>query len=274
MGPWLGDDGGIAEEWLAEEAGVPVAALRIEDPELHPAPRRSGPVPGDDHLRPLADDVPAEPDPRPPGELQAEPGRLGDRARDGTREAGRLEDDEEDPGPTGERDQASEPLRDRRRAAAVPPGSARRLPARAPPLGREVHDEEVHRPARDKRAGHRQGLVEGGRLEDDEPFEANPAGDRLDRVQAPGEVHIGDDRAGRLGLRREPEGEGRLPARGVPPDGERGRARDAARSEDRVQRGEPGPDDPIVVRWQARPFRDPGRERDGRERSDDRSVPH
>ncbi len=119
---------------------------------------------------------------------------------------------------------------------------------RAPPSGRQVDDEEVHRASRDERPGHRQGLVQGGRLEDDQPLEADPTGDRLDRVEAPGEVHVGDDRAGGLGLRREPEGEGGLAARGVSPDGQGGRARDPARAEDRVQRGEPGPDDPIVVR--------------------------
>jgi hypothetical protein len=63
VGPWLENDGGIGEERLAEEAGVSTTALRIEDPELCPPPRRAGPVPGDDHLRPLADDVSAEPDP-------------------------------------------------------------------------------------------------------------------------------------------------------------------------------------------------------------------
>ncbi len=117
---------------------------------------------------------------------------------------------------------------------------------------REVQEEEIHRPARDERAGHRQGLVQGGRLEDDEPLEADAAGHRLHRVQAPGEVHVGHDRPGGLGLGGEPQGEGGLAARRVPADRQARRARDAARTQDRVERGEARPDDPLLVeRWVA-----------------------
>jgi hypothetical protein len=113
VGPWSEEGGGVGEEWLAEEAGIPIAALRVEDPEFRPPPRRAGPVPGDDHLRPLADDVAAEPDPRPPGELEPETGGCGDRARDRVRQPRWLEDDEQDVRPSGEGGQSTEPIGDR-----------------------------------------------------------------------------------------------------------------------------------------------------------------
>ena len=149
--PWLEDGGGVGEERLAEEAGVPTATLRVEDPELRPPPRRAGPVPGDDHLRPLADDIPTEPDPGPSGELEAEPGRLRDRARDRSRQARRLEDDEQDVRPTGERGEPTESIRDRRWPSPVArPGSA---PVARPPgaparsAGRSTMRRSTERPA-------------------------------------------------------------------------------------------------------------------------------
>ena len=122
--PWLEDGGGVAEERLAEKAGIPATALRVQDPELRPSPRRAGSVSGDDHLRPLADDVPAEPDPRPLGKLQPEPGRLGDRARDRAGEARWLEDHEEDGGSASQRGELAQPVRDRGRPPAIAPGAS------------------------------------------------------------------------------------------------------------------------------------------------------
>jgi hypothetical protein len=79
VGPFRLDRGGlVAEEVLPAKAGVPIAALRVEDPEGRPPTRRAIPVARDEGLGPLTDDVTPEPDPRPPGELEPEPGRLGD----------------------------------------------------------------------------------------------------------------------------------------------------------------------------------------------------
>ena len=125
----------------------------------------------------------------------------------------------------------------------APPGSAA-----TPPLRGQVDDEEIRRASRHEGPGHGQRLVQGRRLEDHQPFEADPPGHRLHGIEAPGEVHVGDDRAGSLGLRRQPQGEGGLAARDIPPDGQPGPARDTTRTEDRVERGEARPDDPIVVR--------------------------
>ncbi len=239
------------EERIAAEAGVPVATLRVEDPEHRPPARRAEPAPGDHHLRPLADDVPPEPDPRPTGELEAEAGRFAERLAEGRRELRRLQDDEHRAGPTGERPQAVEPIGKRGApiGRAPPPGGAWPPGGRpGSPLGRKVEEQKVDRPALDERPGHRQPVVDRIRREDDEPFEADPAGDRLDRIEAPGEIEIGDDRAARLGLGGEAKGERRLAARQVTPDGDARVVREAARPEDRVERGEAGPDDPAVAR--------------------------
>lgn len=255
-----------------EEAGIPPAALRVEDPELDPLPRWTCPVAGDDHLGPLADDIPAEADPGPSSKFQAKTGRLGDGGRDPAGQPRRLEDHEQDVRPAGERSEPSEPIRDRGWTPAIAPGPARTGSARG--VGavratrcRQVHDEHVHRATRHERAGHRQRLVERCRFEDDQPFEADPAGDRLDRIEASGEVHVGHDRARRLRSGSQPQGEGRLAAGGVPPDGERGRARDPTLAEDGVQRGEAGGDDPIVLDDPSRLWVRSVRERDRGERA-------
>jgi len=79
VGPFGLDRGGlIDEEVVTAEAGIAFATLRVEDPEGGPPPRRAVAVAGDERLGPLAHDVASEADPRPPGELQADPGRLGD----------------------------------------------------------------------------------------------------------------------------------------------------------------------------------------------------
>jgi hypothetical protein len=60
-GGWIGDL--VEEELVTAEAGITLATVRVEDPEHRSTPRRSVAVPGDQRLRPLADDVAPEPDP-------------------------------------------------------------------------------------------------------------------------------------------------------------------------------------------------------------------
>jgi hypothetical protein len=67
------------DELVAPQAGVTLVAVGIEDPQLCPPPGRAEPVAGDHRLGDLADDVPTEPQPAPPLELQAETGRFGHR---------------------------------------------------------------------------------------------------------------------------------------------------------------------------------------------------
>ena len=100
--PGTGIDGGndgsrdSTRRSVAAEAGIALAAVRVEDPEGRPAARWAGPIAGDDHLRSLADHVSAEPDPRSTGQLQPDAGRLADRAGEtaGSGSARRLEHDE------------------------------------------------------------------------------------------------------------------------------------------------------------------------------------
>ena len=76
----------------------------------------------------------------------------------------------------------------------------------------------------------RQPLVQAGRGDDDEPFEPDAAGDGLDRVEAARQVEPGHDRALRLGLRGDPQGERRPAAGAVAADRDAGRLGEAAGS--------------------------------------------
>ena len=236
-GHWI--DGGIdgvegrLDEALAAEAGVALAAIRVEDPERRPAARRSGPAASHHHLRSLADHVPAQPEPRSASQLEPDPGRLADGCGDGRDEPRRLEDDEADPRPPGE---CREP------AEAVGDASG------AHEARREIDHEEVDGPAGKERAGDREALLGIGRGQDHEPLRPDPAGDGLDRVEGLREVEPGRDRARRLGLRDEPQGERRPPARKVSPERQAQPPWQAARPEDRVELGETGREDPRRIR--------------------------
>jgi len=269
VGPFRVDRGGlIDEEVVAAEAGVAFAAVGVKDPEGRPPPRRAVAIAGDERLGPLADDVPPEPDPRPPGELQADPGRFGDGGGETAGEARRLEDDEERLRTTGERRQPAEPVCD----------AGRTIRGGQPATG-QVQDEQVDRAPGEQRATDGQALVQGLRGDDDEPLEPDAAGDGLDRVEAAREVEPGDDRTGRLRLRSEPKDERRPAARAVAADRDAGRTRQAAGPQDRIEGREAGGDDAVVpiepgfvTRLMMRPDigeRRHGRRRRQRERPDD-----
>ena len=230
-------DGGdrLDEEVVPAEAAVAFAALRVEDPEGRPPPRRAVSIAGDQRLRPLADDVAPEPDPRASRELEPESARLGDRAGHGAGEAGRLEDDEERLGSSGEGGQPTQPVGD-----LAGPVGLRETPAR------QVEQEQVHRSAGQQAPGDGQSLVEGLGRDDHEPFEPDAARDGLDRVERPGKVQPGHHRAGHLGLGDEPERQGGPSARTVATDGDAGGSRQASWSQDGIEAREPGGDDPVV----------------------------
>ena len=223
----------VAEEIRVAETAVPIATLGVEDPELRASARWPVPAAGHERLGPLPDDVPAETDPGPPLELETQPRGLGDRGHEVRRQPRRFEGDEERLGPASQSGQAPEALGDlgRRRAG----GRSRR----------QVDHEDVDRAAGEEHPGDRQALVERVRCQDDEPVEPDAAGGGLDRIERPGDVHPGDDRAIRLGLGDEPEGERRCArARGAA-QCHAGVAGQPARPDDRVQAGEAGPDDPL-----------------------------
>ncbi len=71
-----------------------------------------------------------------------------------------------------------------------------------------------------------------------EPLEVDAPRDRLDRVERPGRVEVGDHRPASLRLGAEPQGEGRLATRDVAFQRRRGRAWQAAGPQDRVERRE------------------------------------
>jgi hypothetical protein len=130
-----GDDGlrRVVQESGPAEAGVSLASIGIEDPKLGPPTRRPEAVPGDGHVRPLADDIAAEADPAAPAELEAQRGRLGDSAGKGRAETGRFEDHEARLRSPGKGCQASKPIGQ----LTDPAGSSRR----------QVEDEQIDRPA-------------------------------------------------------------------------------------------------------------------------------
>ena len=240
-GHWI--DGGVdgvegrLDEALATEAGVALAAVRIEDPEGRPATRRAGPVAGDDHLRSLADHVPAEPEPRSSGELEAHAGRLADRTGDRGDEPLRFEHDEADPGPPGERREPAEAVGD----------AGGTLEAR-----REVDDEQVHGPAGEERAGDREALLRVGRRQDHEPLRPDATRHGLDRIERLRQVEPGHDRTRGLGLGDESQRERRPAARHLAPERQPEAPRQPARPEDRVELGEPGREDAGRVRRRRR----------------------
>jgi hypothetical protein len=102
----------------------------------------------------------------------------------------------------------------------------------------QVDDEQVDGLRLEQRRGHRQPLVEMVGAEHHEPLEVDAPRDRLDRVERPGRVEVGDHRPAGLRFGAEPQGEGRLAARDVALQRRRGRARQAAGPQDRIESGE------------------------------------
>jgi hypothetical protein len=223
----------IAEKVRAVEAAVALAALGVEDPELRPPARRPEPVAGDRHVRSLADDVAPEPDPCSARELEAKAGRFGDGGLEPPQEARWLEGDEERFRPTSERGETAQPFGDAGRGRA---GVRTR---------RKVDDEQVDRSTGEESAGDRQAFVERLGRQDDEPIQADAAGDCLDRIEAPGEIQPGDDRAVDLGLGSDPQGEGRLARARLATQGDARAAGQPARAEDRIQLRKARVDDPL-----------------------------
>ncbi len=242
MGPFEVGGGGLvdggdrlAEEVVPAEAGVAFAAIRVQDPERRPTTRRSVSVARDEGLRALTDDIAAETDPRTPRQFQAQTARLRDGTGHRPAQTGRLEDDEERLRTTGERGETAQPVRD----------DARPIRGGETAAG-EIQHQQVHRPAGQQRAGDREALVEGGRGDDHEPLKTDAACHGLDRVEGTGEIQPRDDAARDLGLGDHAQGE-RGPATGaIAADRDARGAGQATGTQDGIQAGEPGMDDPFV----------------------------
>jgi hypothetical protein len=121
----------VMEELGPAKAGIPLPALGVQDPELGPPIRRAITVAGDDHLRPLADDVSAESEPVATLELESQGGRFGDRAGEGRAKSRRLEDDQSGLRASREGCEPSQPVGE---------------PVRPASSGRQVEDEQIDRP--------------------------------------------------------------------------------------------------------------------------------
>lgn len=242
------------------EAGVVLRAVGVEDPQRRPTPWWAGAIARDDHLRSLADDVSAEPDPRSTAELQSNARRLADGGCHVVRKPCRLEHEQGDAGSTGERRQPAEPVGElgwpagsgvlaassgcagsRFRAGShFRGGTSLRLPQ---PV-RQVDHEQVHRPPGQQRTGDRQALIRVRGRHHDEPRRIDAARDRFDRIERRREVQPRDDSAGRLRLCRQPERERGPTARGIAAHRHAHPPRHAAGTEDGIELREASREDP------------------------------
>ena len=161
----------IPKQNVVPETGVSLAALGVEDPELGGTSRRAVAIATDCHRRPLADDVPAEADPRLPGKLQPEAGGVANDPGQAGLQPGWFDDRQEGARPAGEGRQPAQPLP----SAGWPgPGSSGELGPRPPvratiPAGRQVQHEEIHRPTGEQRPRDRQPFVRRLRGDDHQP---------------------------------------------------------------------------------------------------------
>ena len=209
-------------------------------------------VPGDHHLRPLADDVAAEADPRPTGKFKLHARGLAERLHDGDA-AGPAAPARRAGSPPDARARPADAAAPRTRAAATagPTWSAgarqRDSGGRTRSDDGQIDEKDVHRPTLEQRAGDAQPFIRGLRREDHEPLQPHAAGDRLNRVERAGEVQVRDDRPAGLGLRDEAQRERGLAAGRIAVHRDAGCTRQTARAEDRVQSREAGGDDAAVV---------------------------
>jgi hypothetical protein len=231
----------VEQELVTAETGVTLPAVRVEDPKNRPATRRAIAAPGDQRFRALADDVAPEADPRASGQLQAKAGRFGDGTGQAAGETGWLQHDEQCFCSSGQGGEPTEPIGDD--GGAIRGGET---------AAGQVQDQQVHRSTGKQRPADGQSFVERFGSDDHQPFQADPTGDRFDRIEAPGEIQPGDNGARGLGLRGEPQDEGGPAAGAVTADGNARRTGQPAASQDGIEGGKPGPDDPLVrVRdWQ------------------------
>ncbi len=245
----------------ADQVGRAFALGQVVDRQLDLPTGRPEAVFGHGHRRALPDHVVSQADPAAPLQLQAQAGQLGKGALQRVAESGGLEQYE--PGP---------------QAAGVGNQAAQRRLVPGPQARRQVHHEQVDGPTREERTRQPEALVRVRRTQHDQPAQVHASRSRLQRVEGAGEVQPGGDRALRLGFRKRPQGERRLARRGTAVESDRGLARQATRTEDRVERREtgrhdlsgerPGPGEWLPRRGRCAPWRlrQPERLHPGRQR--------
>jgi len=219
----------------SSEAGIAQPAFRIHDPQLGRATGRPESVACNANLRPLADDVPAEPDPRPTTQLQPQRRDLGQNAGQGRGKIRWLQHQQLNAGSTRKRSQSIESLgQDGRRKA----GSIQR------PMG-QVQQQQVDSSILQQHRRHGQRFLERVRREDDKPLQLDSTTNRLYRIKAPGKIQIRHDSTDRLGLRHGLQRQRRFAAGSFAVKGSGCSTRKPAQSENRIQGQEAGGDSPI-----------------------------
>jgi hypothetical protein len=183
------------EQPVLPQAGIPVAAFRIQDPQLGMPPRRAVSTPGHRHQAVLPDHVSAEPDPAGLCQLEPEPTRLVQRTTQSCTDRDRLYHQEQRTGPSGQRRQPSRTITNAR-------SDERRFPAI-----RKVQHQHIDGPGGEERRRQGQRLPEIDRREHDEPLETYATRHRLDRVDGAGQVQP-DEASPRSAT---------VPTRGIPP---------------------------------------------------------
>jgi hypothetical protein len=228
----------LSQQFVPSQACVPRSTLRVHDPNLRRPTGRPIPIPRDAHLGPLPDHVSTEADPRPPAQLQAKRGDLSKGAGNGRGQIRRLEHQQLDLGPAGQRRQSVKPLAEDGR------GPTRAIARQ----GRQVQQQQVHRSVLEEHRRHRQRLLESVRRESDQPFESHAPSRRLHRVEAPREVQVGGYPAGGLDLGDGPQPQSGLAARPIPLESRRRSARQSAQTQDGIERAKAGGDRPFICR--------------------------
>jgi hypothetical protein len=234
---------GLPQQLVSGQAGIPQAAVRVQDPKLRRSTRRPKPVSRDTHLRPLSHHVTSQPDPRPTAQLQPQSRNLGQHARQGRGKARRFEDQQLYAGSTSERRQPAEPFG---QARCGKPGSTQG------PV-RQVQQQQVHRSVLKEHGRHGHRFAERVRREDDQPLELHAPSDRLHRIETLGQVQVRDQSTSGLSLSHGPQRQCRLAAGPVAVKGSGRRTRQAAQPQDRVQRTETGWDRPLIERFDRTP---------------------
>jgi hypothetical protein len=235
----LGDAGsGNGQQFGASQAGISRTAVRVEDPQVHRSAGRRVSISRDPGSGQLADHVPAQPDPGSPAQLELESGRLLDRRGNRARQTGRLDDDQLDLRPTGDGRQPVNSI------AQLGSGG---LPFRGPNgPDRQVQQQKIYGPVLKEHGRHRQRLFQRIRGQDHEPLQPDASGDCLHGIQAPGQIQVRGNPAGRLGLRDRLESQGGLAAGAVSLEGYSCGLGQPAQAEDRIQRPESRGDGSLV----------------------------
>jgi len=202
-----------------------MSVIDVMDLELDLPPRRPEPVLGHRHLSPLAHDVPTQPDPAAPRELQAEARGLREGTVDRCGRSSRLEHDE--PGTD---------------ASRVGGQAAQRMLLAGRHVTWKVDHQEIDRPTPEERSRKGESLRRILRPEHEQPAQVHPATDRLERVEDPGQIQERDDRPACLRLRHAAQRERQFAARRITADRCARLEWQPTRAQQRVQGREAGRD--------------------------------